>query len=369
MAKIRLENVVKKFGKVTALDNITLTIEDQEFLVLLGPSGCGKSTCLRLVAGLEETTEGLIFIDDELVNYLEPKERDIAMVFQNYALYPHKNVYMNMAFSLVLRKFPKDEIDRRVREAATILGIEELLDRRPRELSGGQSQRVAMGRAIVRKPKAFLFDEPLSNLDAKLRLSMREEIRSLHDRLKTTTVYVTHDQVESMTLADRIAVMKDGVLQQLGAPMEIYERPCNTFVAGFIGSPPMNLIECQVVQKGTDHFIDGVAFQFPVSAIQDGDAVVSKLKGRGIILGLRPEDMEDLEFSREQNQAHVINARVSMKEPMGANVHLRVTCGPHKIFSCVNSGTGAKVGADITLACDLSKARLYDKETGILLGN
>ncbi|HID30614.1 MAG TPA: ATP-binding cassette domain-containing protein, partial [Desulfobacterales bacterium] len=241
MAKILLESVVKRFGKITAVDNISLTIEDREFFVLLGPSGCGKSTCLRLIAGLEEITEGFIFIDDILVNHLEPKDRDIAMVFQNYALYPHKNVYMNMAFSLVLRKFPKDEIDRRVREAAAILGVEDLMDRKPRELSGGQSQRVAMGRAIVRKPKAFLFDEPLSNLDAKLRLNMREEIRSLHDRLKTTTIYVTHDQVEAMTLADRMAVMKEGRILQIGAPMQIYEHPINIFVAGFIGSPPMNL--------------------------------------------------------------------------------------------------------------------------------
>ena len=367
MAKIQLEKVVKRFGNVTAVDNISLSIEDEEFLVLLGPSGCGKSTTLRLIAGLEEITAGAVFIGDTLVNHLEPKERDIAMVFQNYALYPHKNVYMNMAFSLILRKFPKDEIDRRVKEAAAILGIEELLDRKPRELSGGQSQRVAMGRAIVRKPKAFLFDEPLSNLDAKLRLSMREEIRSLHDRLKTTTVYVTHDQVEAMTLADRIAVIKEGAIQQLGAPLDIYERPSNTFVAGFIGSPPMNLIDCRLVQDGSDRFIDAGAFRFPVSAIPNGEAIALKLKGDAVILGLRPEDLEEPEFSRIQNQAQVINARVTMKEPMGANVHLRVTSGPHKIIACVNSGTRAKIGDAIVLACDLSKARLYDKTSGLLL--
>ena len=367
MAKIQLENVVKRFGNVTAVDNVALTIEDQEFLVLLGPSGCGKSTCLRLVAGLEEITEGLIFIDDNPVNHLEPKERDIAMVFQNYALYPHKNVYMNMAFSLILRKFPKDEIDRRVREAAAILGIEELLHRKPRELSGGQSQRVAMGRAIVRKPKAFLFDEPLSNLDAKLRLSMREEIRSLHDRLKTTTIYVTHDQVEAMTLADRIAVIKEGVIQQLGAPLEIYAHPSNTFVAGFIGSPPMNLIECQVVQKGTDIIIDGGSFQFPATAIQNGTAVFSHHRLDRVILGIRPEDIEDSAFAKEKNPEGTFNARISMVEPMGANVHLRLISGAHQLMACVEAKTRAKAGETIALACDLSNARLYDTETGNLL--
>lgn len=367
MAKIQLEKVVKRFGNVTAVDNFSLTIEDQEFLVLLGPSGCGKSTCLRLVAGLEEITEGLILIDDNPVNHLEPKERDIAMVFQNYALYPHKNVYMNMAFSLILRKFSKDEIDRRVREAAAILGIEELLDRKPRELSGGQSQRVAMGRAIVRKPKAFLFDEPLSNLDAKLRLSMREEIRGLHDRLKTTTIYVTHDQVEAMTLADRIAVIKEGVIQQVGKPLDIYAHPTNTFVAGFIGSPPMNLIKCRVVCKGTDHFIDGGSFQFPASAIQNGTAVLSRHGLDRVILGIRSEDIEDIAFVKEKNPANTFDARISMVEPMGANVYLRLITGSHHLMACVDPKTRAKTGETLSLACDLSNARIYDIETGNLL--
>ena len=367
MAKILLESVVKRFGKITAVDNISLTIEDREFFVLLGPSGCGKSTCLRLIAGLEEITEGFIFIDDILVNHLEPKDRDIAMVFQNYALYPHKNVYMNMAFSLVLRKFPKDEIDRRVREAAAILGVEDLMDRKPRELSGGQSQRVAMGRAIVRKPKAFLFDEPLSNLDAKLRLNMREEIRSLHDRLKTTTIYVTHDQVEAMTLADRMAVMKEGRILQIGAPMQIYEHPINIFVAGFIGSPPMNLIECRSVQNGAALFLDSGAFRFPVSAIPKGMEVVSAHTADQIVLGIRPEDIEDREFASEKSRGGILRTKISMVEPMGANVHLRLKLGDQNLIACVNSKTRARAGETIELVCDLSKAHLYDKETGALL--
>jgi multiple sugar transport system ATP-binding protein len=369
MAKIELKKVVKRFGNVTAVDNISLSIEDGEFMVLLGPSGCGKSTTLRLIAGLEEITEGAIFIGDTLVNHLDPKNRDIAMVFQNYALYPHKNAYMNMAFSLMMRKFPKEEIERRVREAAAILGIEELLDRKPRELSGGQSQRVAMGRAIVRKPKAFLFDEPLSNLDAKLRLSMREEIRGLHDRLKTTTVYVTHDQVEAMTLADRIVVMQQGAVQQLGTPLDIYERPRSTFVAGFIGSPPMNLIDCRLTQNGPNRFIDAGVFKFPLTAIPNGEVITSNLKGDIVILGLRPEDLEEREFSRPLAEAQFINARVTMKEPMGANVHLRLASGTHKIIACVNSGTRAKIGDEIVLACNLSKALLYDKTSGLLLND
>lgn len=361
MAEIMLENVVKRFGEVVAVDHVTLTIEDQEFVVLVGPSGCGKSTTLRLIAGLEEITEGFIYIERHLVNYVEPKDRDIAMVFQNYALYPHMNVYMNMAFGLKLRRFPREEIDRRVHEAAAILGIEELLDRKPRQLSGGQSQRVAMGRAIVRKPKAFLFDEPLSNLDAKLRGSMRAEIRNLHDRLKTTTVYVTHDQVEAMTLADRVVLINEGTIQQVGTPLDIYDHPMNKFVAGFIGSPAMNFVDCEVVQKGEQLFLDGNSFQFPISAIKGGTQI-SHLLGKRVILGLRPEDIEDREFAKEQTEG-VIKATVTMVEPMGANVHLRITNGIHHIIACVDSKTRAKAGDTIDLVCDLSKTHLFDKET------
>ncbi|NVM25899.1 MAG: sn-glycerol-3-phosphate ABC transporter ATP-binding protein UgpC [Desulfobacterales bacterium] len=362
MAEIRLENVVKRFGTVTAVDHGTLTIEDQEFVVLVGPSGCGKSTILRLIAGLEEMTEGYIYIGDQIVNYVEPKDRDIAMVFQNYALYPHMNVYMNMAFGLKLRRFSAEEMDRRVHEAAAILGIDELLDRKPRQLSGGQSQRVAMGRAIVRKPKAFLFDEPLSNLDAKLRVSMRGEIRNLHDRLKTTTVYVTHDQVEAMTLADRVVVINQGVIQQVGAPLEVYDHPINTFVAGFIGSPAMNFIDCRVVQDGPNILLDGESFQFPLSATKDGMQIFSHLLGKEVILGLRPEDIEDREFVKDQKEG-IIKATVNMVEPMGANVHLRVASGMHHIIACVSPKTRAKAGENIDLVCDLSKVHLFDKET------
>jgi multiple sugar transport system ATP-binding protein len=361
MAEIMLENVVKRFGEVVAVDHVTLTIEDQEFVVLVGPSGCGKSTTLRLIAGLEEITEGFIYIGKRLVNYVEPKDRDIAMVFQNYALYPHMNVYMNMAFGLKLRRFPPEEIDRRVHEAAVILGIEELLDRKPRQLSGGQSQRVAMGRAIVRKPKAFLFDEPLSNLDAKLRGIMRGEIRNLHYRLKTTTVYVTHDQVEAMTLADRVVLINEGAIQQVGTPRDLYDHPMNKFVAGFIGSPAMNFIDCEVVQKGADLLLDGDSFQFPISAIAGG-AQISQLLGKRVILGLRPEDIEDREFAKEQKEG-IIKATVTMVEPMGANVHLRLTSGDHHIIACVNSKTRAKVGENIELVCDLSKVHLFDEKT------
>jgi multiple sugar transport system ATP-binding protein len=361
MAEIMLDNVVKQFGEVTAVDRVTLTVEDQEFVVLVGPSGCGKSTTLRLIAGLEEITEGFIYIGEHLVNYVEPKDRDIAMVFQNYALYPHMNVYMNMAFGLKLRKFSTEEIDRRVHEAAAILGIEELLDRKPRQLSGGQSQRVAMGRAIVRKPKAFLFDEPLSNLDAKLRGSMRGEIRNLHDRLKTTTVYVTHDQVEAMTLADRVVLINEGAIQQVGTPLDIYDHPMNKFVAGFIGSPAMNFIDCGVVKKGAGLLLDGNSFQFPVAAIKDG-AKISHLLGKRVILGLRPEDIEDREFAKEQKEG-IIKATVTMVEPMGANVHLRLTSGQHRFIAVVDSKTRAKVGENIDLVCDLSKAQLFDTKT------
>src|SRR5512136_2209982 len=263
MARVVLENIGKNFGSVEAVKDFNLTIEDKEFAILVGPSGCGKSTALRMVAGLEEPTTGTIYIGDRAVNDFPPKDRDIAMVFQEYALYPHMSVYKNMAFGLKLRKFPKSEIDQRVREASEILGIQEFLDRKPKQLSGGQRQRVAVGRAIVRKPAVFLFDEPLSNLDAKLRVQMRAEIKRLQQQLKTTTLYVTHDQVEAMTMGSKIVVMKDGLIQQIGAPLEIYNRPANLFVAGFIGSPVMNFIPCRILSKGGRLWIDAEAFELP----------------------------------------------------------------------------------------------------------
>ncbi len=264
MAKVVLENISKSFGNVEAVKNFDLTVEDKEFAILVGPSGCGKSTALRMVAGLEEPTSGTIYIGDREVNDLPPKDRDIAMVFQEYALYPHMSVFKNMAFGLKLRKFPKSEIDQRVREASEILSIQNLLDRKPKQLSGGQRQRVAVGRAIVRKPAVFLFDEPLSNLDAKLRVQMRAELSKLHDRLQTTIIYVTHDQVEAMTMGTKIVVMKDGLIQQVGSPLDVYNFPVNQFVAGFIGSPVMNFIPCRIVSKDGRLFVDAEAFQLPV---------------------------------------------------------------------------------------------------------
>src|SRR5512136_794916 len=264
MAKVVLQNVSKVFGTVQAVKNFNLTVEDKEFTILVGPSGCGKSTALRMVAGLEEPSAGSIYIGDRRVNDLPPKDRDIAMVFQEYALYPHMSVYKNMAFGLKLRKFPKAEIDQRVKDASEILGIQNLLERKPKQLSGGQRQRVAVGRAIVRKPAVFLFDEPLSNLDAKLRVQMRAELSKLHDRLQTTIVYVTHDQVEAMTMGTKIVVMKDGLIQQIGAPLEVYNYPVNMFVAGFIGSPVMNFIPCRVLSKDGRLWIDAEAFELPI---------------------------------------------------------------------------------------------------------
>ena len=368
MAQIRFENVTKRFGGVTAVDRVSMTFEDKEFVVLLGPSGCGKSTALRMVAGLEEVTEGQVYIEDKLVTHVEPKDRDIAMVFQNYALYPHMDVYSNMAFALQLRKLTREEIDRRVQEAAAILGLQDLLKRKPRQLSGGQSQRVAMGRAIVRKPKAFLFDEPLSNLDAKLRASMRGEIRGLHDRLQTTTIYVTHDQIEAMTLADRVVVMKDGAVQQVGMPLDIYERPANTFVAGFIGNPPMNLIVCRVEQKTAGLFLANDAFSFPVDAIENGPGLLASAVGSEVVLGIRPEHMEDGKFAATRDPGKILRAVVSLVEPMGSNTHLRMKIADTEVIACVNPGSRAKLGETVELLCDLSRVCLFDKASGRMLG-
>src|SRR5690554_686499 len=294
MASVTLERVTKRFGNVIAVDEASLEIRDKEFLVLVGPSGCGKSTTLRMVAGLEDVTEGNIYIGDRLVNDVPPKDRDIAMVFQNYALYPHMDVYNNMAFGLKLRKFPKSEIDRRVKEAARMLGIENLLDRKPKQLSGGQRQRVAVGRAIVREPKVFLMDEPLSNLDAKLRVQMRAELSKLHRRLEATVIYVTHDQTEAMTMGDRIVVMKDGFIQQVGAPLEVYEKPVNVFVAGFIGSPAMNFMEGVLRRDGETYFIDAKTFKLPIPAEKAASIKnLGKYVDKQVVLGIRPEDIED----------------------------------------------------------------------------
>lgn len=369
MAQIRFEGVTKRFGTVTAVDRMSMTFQDKEFVVLLGPSGCGKSTALRMIAGLEEVTEGQIYIDDRLVTHVEPKDRNIAMVFQNYALYPHMDVYTNMAFALKLRHLSNEEIDSRVQEAATILGLQDLLHRKPRQLSGGQSQRVAMGRAIVRKPKAFLFDEPLSNLDAKLRASMRGEIRNLHNRLQTTTIYVTHDQVEAMTLADRVVVMKDGTMQQVGMPLHIYERPANAFVAGFIGNPPMNLIPCRIEERTEGVFLSSSAFSLPLNAIANGAGLLDGYQGREVILGIRPEHMEDSAFAGGCDPSRVLRAEVSLVEPMGSNTHLRMKIDGTETIACVDSRTVAKAGEIVSLACDLSRICLFDKASGSLIGD
>src|SRR5690554_3620523 len=294
LSQVILKGVTKRFGNVVAVDNIDLEIKDKEFIVLVGPSGCGKSTTLRMVAGLEEITEGDIYIGENIVNDVAPKDRDIAMVFQNYALYPHMDVYNNMAFGLKLRKFPKDQIDQRVKEAARLLGIENLLDRKPKALSGGQRQRVAVGRAIVREPKVFLMDEPLSNLDAKLRVQMRAELSKLHNRLQTTIIYVTHDQTEAMTMGDRIVVMKDGHIYQVGAPLDIYNNPDNVFVAGFIGSPAMNFLDVVLKKEGEAFMIDAGTFQMEIPAEKAASLKnLGSYVGKQVILGIRPEDIED----------------------------------------------------------------------------
>jgi multiple sugar transport system ATP-binding protein len=366
MAKVVLENVFKIYpGGVVAVHDANLEIQDQEFVVLVGPSGCGKSTTLRMVAGLEEISKGTIYIDGRKVNDVPPKNRDIAMVFQNYALYPHMSVYKNMAFGLQLRRYPRAEIDTRVREAAEILGIQELLERKPKELSGGQRQRVAVGRAIVRKPKAFLFDEPLSNLDAKMRVQMRTEISKLHTRLSSTMIYVTHDQVEAMTMGDRIVVMKDGLIQQVAEPLELYNRPANQFVAGFIGSPPMNFFRGRLEAKGDAiHFNEG---RFSVRA-DDGQAPkLAPRVGQDIVFGIRPEDISDAARAPDANPEHRVRARVEVIEPMGAEVYLYLNTGLHSFVARMDAHESADVNQELDLALVVRKAHFFDPKTGTTL--
>jgi multiple sugar transport system ATP-binding protein len=359
MAKIVMENVSKTFGTVQAVRDFNMTVEDREFAILVGPSGCGKSTALRMVAGLEEPTTGTVYIGDRPVNDLPPKERDIAMVFQEYALYPHMSVYRNMAFGLELRKFPKREIDRRVREASEILGIHELLDRKPKQLSGGQRQRVAVGRAIVRKPAVFLFDEPLSNLDAKLRVQMRAELSKLHDALQTTIIYVTHDQVEAMTMGTKIVVMKDGLIQQIGPPLGVYHFPVNIFVAGFIGSPTMNFIPCGVVAKDGRLLIDAGAFQLPIP--EKKAPYCRDLVGSEIIWGIRPNDIHDRLHAPEHVKGNAFRAAVNVIEPLGSEIHLNVTAGKHSLVSIVDNRSAVHKHDEIELAVDLDKMHLFER--------
>jgi multiple sugar transport system ATP-binding protein len=362
MSRVLFEDVSKRFDETVAVSDFNLEVEDREFVVLVGPSGCGKSTTLRMVAGLEEITEGCIYIGDRLVNAVPPKDRNIAMVFQNYALYPHMDVYTNLAFALKRRKFPKDEIDRRVKEAAGILGIEGLLDRKPKQLSGGQRQRVAVGRAIVRKPEVFLFDEPLSNLDAKLRLHMRMEITKLHNRLGATMIYVTHDQVEAMTMGDRIVVMKDGVAQQVGTPMEIYEVPSNLFVAGFIGSPSMNFVDASIVQNSNGLFID--ATHFKVKIPEGRCPVCHDLVGKEVVFGIRPEHIQDRMYCIDPIEDNCFLAEVEFVEPMGSEMIVYLTIGSVSMVGKVSPKTSAKAGSVVGIHVDMDQVHVFDKETG-----
>lgn len=348
---------------MTAVKDFNLEIKDKEFIVLVGPSGCGKSTTLRMVAGLEEISQGELYIDGKLVNDVPPKDRDIAMVFQNYALYPHMTVYDNMAFGLKLRKVPRAEIDQKVKEAARILGIEDYLKRKPKALSGGQRQRVALGRAIVRNPKVFLMDEPLSNLDAKLRVQMRTEIAKLHDRLQTTFIYVTHDQTEAMTMGSRIVVMKDGVIQQVDKPQVIYEHPDNLFVAGFIGSPQMNFIDARLESENGKVYASFKGFKVVVP-----DGIVKRLKdesyiGKEVVLGIRPEDLHDEEVFLEAYPDSVIETKVDVTELMGSETYLYLDLQGQPLTARVDPRSTAKAGDIIKIGLDTNKLHLFDKQT------
>jgi len=362
MASIKFDHVWKRFGEVSVLKDLDIDIPDQEFLVLVGPSGCGKSTALRCLAGLEEITDGNIMIGDRIVNDVPPKDRDIAMVFQSYALYPHMSVYDNMAFGLKLRKTPKAEIDKRVKEAAEMLGIGHLLDRKPKALSGGQRQRVALGRAIVRNPAVFLMDEPLSNLDAKLRVQTRSEISKLHQRLKTTFIYVTHDQTEAMTMGTRIAVMKDGILQQLDTPQTLYDHPANMFVAGFIGSPAMNFFEAKLDRGTGGAVVDFGTFQLPVPPTQTEQ--IGAHIGKSVYFGIRPEDIHDAHYvPRGTDDAAQFSANVTVVEPLGSEVYAYVENGGKEMVSRLDPRTGARVGQKVDLVADMGKMHIFDRET------
>jgi len=361
MAKVTLDNVWKIYpGNVEAAKEIDLEIKDHEFMVLVGPSGCGKSTTLRMVAGLEEISRGTITIGDRVINDVPPKDRDIAMVFQNYALYPHMTVYNNLAFGLKLRKYKKAEIDTRVREAAEILGIEELLERRPKALSGGQRQRVAVGRAIVRKPAAFLFDEPLSNLDAKMRVQMRVEIGRLHNKLETTMIYVTHDQVEAMTMGDRITVMKDGLIQQVAEPTVLYDNPANKFVAGFIGTPPMNFYEGAITRENGGLVFDEGGFTIPIPT-QWQDAL-SAYADKPIVFGARPEDVGSAQAEGIEG-APRIRAKVDVVEPMGSETYCHLNTGKSTFISRMDAHRECSAGEEMDLAVYLGKSHFFDAET------
>ena len=380
MASLSLRHVYKRYpGGVTAVSDFNLEIKDKEFIILVGPSGCGKSTTLRMVAGLEEISDGEIYIGVKLVNDVAPKDRDIAMVFQNYALYPHMTVFDNMAFGLKLRKTPKDGIKRRVEEAARILDISHLLERKPKALSGGQRQRVALGRAIVREPKVFLLDEPLSNLDAKLRAQMRTEISKLHQRLGTTFIYVTHDQTEAMTMGTRIVVMKSGLIQQVDTPNNLYLYPCNLFVAGFIGSPQMNFIEAKLLKEGENYLVEfgsedtktraGVKYKIQLPASKNKDNCLEAYAGKEVIMGIRPENVHNEEDLIEIHKDGIVEADVEVTELMGAETYLYMNCEGQSINARVSPTNTARPGDKIKIAFETAKIHLFDKETELTICN
>ncbi len=361
MASVTYDHVTKKFGDVTAVNDLNIHVEDKEFLVLVGPSGCGKSTALRCLAGLEDVTEGRIYIGDQIVNDIPPKDRDIAMVFQSYALYPHMTVFDNMAFALKLRKVPKEEIKRRVHQAAQLLGIEDLLNRRPRQLSGGQRQRVAVGRAIVREPKVFLFDEPLSNLDAKLRVETRANISKLHLQLQTTFIYVTHDQVEAMTMASRIAVINQGVLQQIDTPQNLYDKPDNLFVAGFIGSPAMNFFNAHIRKGDGKLYVDGGSFQIEIPSHRA--APYTSYVDRPVILGIRPEDIYNPQFSPPGILAQPVDATVDVTELMGNEIFVYLKTGDHIFIARVDPRSRYSIGEHTQMMFNMENMHIFDVET------
>jgi multiple sugar transport system ATP-binding protein len=359
MARVVLKNLVKRFGKITAVNNLNLDVKDGEFVVLLGPSGCGKTTTLRCIAGLEIPDEGEIWIGEELVNDLSPRDRDVAMVFQTYALYPHMTVYDNIAFSLKMRKVPRQEIAIKVKKVAQMLGIVELLDRKPTELSGGQQQRVALGAAIIREPKVFLMDEPLSSIDAKLRIYMRAEIKKFQKDLGITTIYVTHDQIEAMTMADRIAVMNEGKLQQFSAPHEVYHNPKTSFVAGFIGSPPMNLIDCSLIEENGKIFLDAGPFKIAAS---DFSRVLNKTTSSEVLLGIRPEDIKILRGKVKGKRD--FNASIYTTEPLGIETVVMIKAGEEMLRGRLPGEFRASIGDEVGVAFDKQKIYIFDRRTG-----
>ena len=362
MAKIVLKNVSKSYRSgAKAVDSVNLEVEDREFLVLVGPSGCGKSTTLRMIAGLEDVSGGEIMIGDRVVNDVPAKDRNIAMVFQNYALYPHMSVFENMAFGLKLRKYPKPEIEKRVHEAAEILGIKQYLERRPRELSGGERQRVALGRAIVRKPLVFLFDEPLSNLDAKMRVLMRTEIHKLRLRLQTTFIYVTHDQTEAMTMGDRIVVMHKGKIQQCADPMDVYDQPKNKFVASFIGSPPINMMQGRIIKKDRKYYFDEGKFQ--VKLVEEMHGPMTPYEGKDVVMGIRSEDIYDKLFASESSPDNTVRATCEVVEPLGSEVYLHLNSGKHNFIARVGAHDRPEVNRDMDLVLDMSKVHFFDQQT------